>query len=72
MNRDHVEDRNVHAEKNIKRFGLAQALGSGSESSHAVKNSPRSKLDLTSDLAKGQSTLIDGSAEAPSRVALAT
>lgn len=68
----HAEDRDIHAAKNIKRFGLAQELGSGSGSSHAVKSSPKSKLDLTSDLAKGQSTLIDGSAEAPSRVALAT
>lgn len=61
----HTEDRGIHTAINAKRFGLAQTLESGSESSHAVKRASRLILDLTSDLAKEQSKKTDRAAEAP-------
>jgi len=67
----HTEDRDIHAAKNILRFGLEQELGSGSGSRHAVKSTPESILDLTSGSAKGLELALVGSAEAPSRIALA-
>ena len=68
----HIEDRDIHAAHNIKRFGLEQVLGRGQELPHAIKSSSTSTLDLASDVAKGQANKLDRSAGAPSRVALAT
>lgn len=68
----HTEDRDIHASHNIKRFGLESVLTSGSESRHAVKCTSISTPLLSGDVAKGQPNEVDRSAEAPSRVALAT
>ena len=61
----HTEDRDINASKNIRDFGLAQELGSGSESPRAVKSTPNSKPDLSGELAKGLALTLIGSAEAP-------
>lgn len=66
----HTENRDIHAAKNILRFGLEQELGSGSESRHAVKRAHESMLDLTSDSSRGLAYSLVGSAEAPSRVSV--
>lgn len=68
----HTEDRDIHASHNIKRFGLEPVLTRGSELRHAVKCSSTSTPSLDGNVAKGQPNKVDRSAEAPSRVALAT
>ena len=63
----HTEDRDLHAAKNIKRFGLQQTSEQAGIAC-GVKCSSRTKLVRTSVRAKGATSVLHRSPEAHARV----